>query len=482
MLHHVCRRQPAEYREIHLGFCGELPQAALRKKASWAIVMGKHTPWLHEQLKFWVVEGLLSPQQAEVLRQRYPKPKVGAPWGVIIFSGLGAVVCGLGVILLLAYNWQDIPKAGKLALIFMSILASHATGLKLFTLEDWRKPLGEAMTLLGTMLYGAGIWLVAQIYHIDEHFPNGFLLWGLGALALAWAMPSVAQGILSVVLLAIWACSEAWGFDRAIHLAPFLILLAVGALSWRMKSLVLLVSTLAGFNFALLVAVGAFESGLVLTVWLNLSAAFVAAGRLCRRFGKFTESEPVWQFFGWLGFLVCLYLFTFAGLLDNVLDWAKTGGKTSHLTVQIYAWAALAVTVLAWLPVLAKRAWWSGDQSPPETSRGEDWLVPLTAILVQVICVSQLYQLEWLVAGPFNLVFLALSVAWMGRGCRQGHVRPTVLGSLMFVALATARYFDLFESLLVRGLVFLVVGAILFAEGILFMRARRHAHDGEAGA
>jgi uncharacterized membrane protein len=50
-----------------------------------------------------------------------------------------------------------------------------------------------------------------------------------------------------------------------------------------------------------------------------------------------------------------------------------------------------------------------------------------------------------------------------------------VLGSLLFTALAIARYFDLFDSLLVRGLVFLVVGGVLFAEGILFMRARRRA-------
>ena len=41
------------------------------------------------------------------------------------------------------------------------------------------------------MLFGAGIWLVAQVYHIEEHFPDGFLIWGIGALALAWAMPSI---------------------------------------------------------------------------------------------------------------------------------------------------------------------------------------------------------------------------------------------------------------------------------------------------
>ncbi len=444
--------------------------------------MSKHAAWLREQLKSWVAEGLLSPQQADALRQRYPEPKAGAPWGVIIFSGLGAVVCGLGVILLLAYNWQDIPKAGKLAVIFLSIVAAHTTGLNLYTRENWRRPLGEAMTVLGTMLYGAGIWLIAQIYHIEEHFPNGFLFWGLGALALAWAMTSVAQGVLSVILLAIWACSETWEFDQAIHFAPFLILLGVGGLSWQMQSRLLLVFTLAAFTLVLLATAGAVKGSLVLTVWLNLAAAFVAAGRLCRQRGKFPESEPIWQFFGWLGFLVCLYLFTFADLLDNVLDWSKTGSGAGQAVVQTYAWAALAVTVLAWLPLLASSRQPTSDESEPLASWGENWLLPLTAVLVQVVCVSHLYRLEWLIAGPFNLAFLALSVAWMGRGCRQGRVRPTVLGSLMFAALAIARYFDLFESLLARGLIFLLVGAVLFAEGILFMRARRRTRSEEVGA
>ena len=50
---------------------------------------------------------------------------------------------------------------------------------------------------LGTMFFGAGIWLIAQVYHIDEHYPNGFLLWGLGALAMAWALRSIPQAIVA---------------------------------------------------------------------------------------------------------------------------------------------------------------------------------------------------------------------------------------------------------------------------------------------
>jgi len=107
-------------------------------------------------------------------------------------------------------------------------------------------------------------------------------------------------------------------------------------------------------------------------------------------------------------------------------------------------------------------------------------LLPLTAIVCQVFAMSGVANEKWAVAGVFNLVFLALATTWMARGCREGLLRPTILGSLLLVALMTARYFDLFESLAVRGLIFLLVGALLFAEGILFRRARRLAQTTEA--
>lgn len=443
--------------------------------------MSQQVRWLREQLKSWVAEGLVSPQQAEQIARRYPEPKAGAPWGTIIFAGLGAIVFGLGVILLFAYNWQAIPKAGKLAIIFLSILASHATGLGLFARQDWRKPLGEALTLLGTMLFGAGIWLVAQIYHIEEHFPNGFLLWAVGALALAWAMPSLAQGILSVVLLCIWSCSETWGFDRTLHIAPWLLLLGVGGLSWHLRSRLLLVFVLLGLNLTFLATVGSIEGELVLPVWLNLAAALLAVGKLAGQRPWLAASEPVWKFFGWLGFLVSLYLLTFGDLVDNVVGWAGSGEQDIRGTVLIYAWGAFAVALVAWLPLAAELVRRVEARRLALTESPEEWLVPLTVILLHIVCVSQLYREEWLVAGVFNLVFLALAAAWMGRGCRGGLVGPTVLGSLLFTALAIARYFDLFDSLLVRGLVFLAVGGVLFAEGILFMRARRRARTQETG-
>src|SRR6266853_975010 len=436
--------------------------------------MRKEIRWLSAESKQWVERGLISEEQASRIRGLYPDPKAGLPWSTLIFSGLGGTIAGLGIILLVAYNWHSLHRFTKLGLIFSVMVALHATGLRLFLRsERWRR-FGDALCLLGSMLFGAGIWLVAQVYHIEEHFPDGFLIWGIGALALAWAMPSIAQGLLAVTVLCVWGCSEGWGFDQAIHWAPVLLLVGGGFLAWRLRSVLLLTATLAAFLLALSANVTAIEGGLVFRVLVSCSTAFAAAAALAERGAAFPKSARVWQFFGWAGFLVCLYLLTFPGITEDLLGWHERDLARPAVARALYQWVPLALSIALWGIV----AWQSRPGSrKSDESEGvgfESWLLPLTAVLCQVLAVARFTEDKWFVAGVFNLVFLALAAAWMAKGGRQGLLQPMVLGSVLLVALATARFFDLFESLAVRGFIFLLVGAVLGTEGVLFRRARRH--------
>src|ERR1035437_1012580 len=174
--------------------------------------MTKQIRWLRAEINRWTDEGLVTAEQADRLRQRYPEPAEGPPWALLVFASAGAVVVGLGIILLFAYNWDEIPKFGKLALVFGAVIGTHAGGVVLHRKGGWQQRLGEALSLLGTMFFGAAIWLIAQIYHIDEHYPNGFLLWGIGALLMAWALDSTPQALLATVLFTIWGGSELLAF------------------------------------------------------------------------------------------------------------------------------------------------------------------------------------------------------------------------------------------------------------------------------
>ena len=449
--------------------------------------MSERIRWLWEESKGWVAKGLITGDQAERIRRLYPEPKAALPWGTIIFSGIGAGIAGLGIILLLAYNWQEIPRGGKLAIIFGGLAALHAAGIWLFQRGEWWRQVGDAVCLLGSMLFGAGIWLVAQIYHIQEHYPNGFLIWGLGALALAWAMPSLAQALLAVAVLCVWGCSEGWGFGTAVHWAPLLILAGAGSLAWRLGSRLLIFFVLTAFVITMCATVSALEERLVLRVMLQFGVLFVAVARLSSRYGWFAAGARAWTFFGWLGFLVCTYLLTFPDMAEELLGGRGADGTGAGPMRLVYGWGPFVLALLAWAAIawpLRTRAAREGENSRepqwPGACHVEDWLLPLTALLCQILALARLTGYKWEVASVFNLVFLAAAAAWMGRGCREGALRPTLLGSLLLVALVAARYFDLFESLAARGLVFLIVGGLLIAEGIVFRRARQRLQPTEA--
>jgi uncharacterized membrane protein len=445
--------------------------------------MNKQVRWLHEQLPAWVTQGVVSPAQADAIRKLYPEPKAVPPWGMIIFSGIGAIIIGLGIILLLAYNWHAIPKFGKLGLIFAALIAAHAGGQKLFQSADWRRQLGEAICLLGTMLFGAGIWLVAQVYHIDEHFPNGFLLWAVGALAVAWAMPSVAQGAVAALLLCIWGGSENFGFQTPLHWSPLLLAIGVGGLAWMQRSRFLLVVVLGGFYFLLLNNAAHVRGHLAFPAALHTSVLLVALGFFAQKSRRFSESSPVLNFFGWAGFLVVTFILSFSDAAGESLRWHdEMVSEKRWLLLALYGWLPFVLALAAWACV-AVAAW--RKHLDPATPTSEQWLLPLTALLCQVLAVA-LPAAGWeiirdskaFVAGAINLILLAVAATWMARGCRTGELKPVILGSLLLVALVFARYFDLFESLAARGLVFLIVGGVLFAEGFFYRRARQRAEEG----
>ncbi len=441
--------------------------------------MKNHVRWLHDQLPSWETQGVVTPLQADRIRQLYPAPAKSLPWAMLIFSGIGAVIIGFGVILLFAYNWQAIPKMGKLGLIFGAIVGVHGSGWWLSRRDDWRRQLGEALSVLGTMLFGAGIWLVAQIYHIDEHYPNGFLLWSLGALAMAWATPSVAHGLLAALLLAIWGGCEALGFDRAVHWGPLLLAGAVGGLAVRVRSTLLLGVALAGLNFLLVVNAVESHHTLAFPTAIHTAVLLVGLAILVEDGRRFPESAAVLNFFGWTGFLVVTYLLTFHPMVKHALGWFDSISTSRFDWLRsAYGWGPFVLMGAVWAWV-AGRARLTRDWT---SARGERWLLPMTAVLCQTLAVGLpviqpglVEANEVLLAAIFNLIFLAIAVMWMVRGCREGEIRTVVLGSTLLVALMTARFFDLLESLALRGVFFLAVGGVLFAEGFFYRRARERA-------
>lgn len=444
--------------------------------------MSKPTRWLLAEIDRWTEDQIISREQADRIRERYTAPIAGPPWGLLVFASAGALVIGLGIILLLAYNWDQISKSGKLALVFGAVLGAHLGGLWLYRKGGWQRRLGEACSLLGTMLYGAGIWLVAQVYHIDEHYPNGFLLWALGALALAWILESIPHALLATVLLTFWGGAEVFHFHTPNLWALLLIAVGLAPLAWRKKSALLLATVLAAIELLLtanLIDYGG--SARAFTSELGLSVLLISAARLTQaKCPSFSAGADVLAFFGFGGFFLCTYILGFHDAADDLLNWARSPDRVPPgSAAAVHCWSLFVLAAFGWGTI----AWQSIGRRRFQVAM-EEWLVPIALLHAYGLAAAGLGNSAnaRFIAGSFNLILLGIAVMWMWRGCRESQLRPTVVGSLLLAAVVLARYFDLFQSLATRGFAFIVLGGIFLAEALYYRKNRRGTPAESGGA
>lgn len=158
-----------------------------------------------EALELWQRKKLLTKKKAEELQAALEGHPEDVPHRAIaIFSAVGTILIGLGVILFVASNWQEFTPTMKVALLLIALLATAGTGFHLAYERRTYVKTGMALLFLSTLIYGASIFLVAQIYHLPINFWWGMLLWFLGAALLAYILESKFHLFLAVPLLVLF--------------------------------------------------------------------------------------------------------------------------------------------------------------------------------------------------------------------------------------------------------------------------------------
>lgn len=430
--------------------------------------MTKHHQWLRQEVAQWRAEGLLDEALAQRILARYAAT-AERNWSRIIFSAIGAVLVGLGVILFFAYNWQDLPKAAKLALVFGALALAHGSAMGIARRANAGHGLVEGLHALGTMLFGAGIWLVAQIYHIDEHYPDAFLVWSLAALVLAWALPSIVQAMLALFLVAFWAGIELFAFHTPVHGAPLLAVLGVLPLAWWRRSPALLFTTLVVLFFVTAFAVTGLQTKAMLPVLFLMAAAAFVGGTAAPGTAFPAAAGPM-RSVGLFVVIGCSWLLSFrdmGGLLRK-LDFARP---------ELAVYFGVAFAALAGAIVLLVRS------KPAQLDRYRRWQLALLAAGLAIVLAGTILPLarggSWPVALLFNAIVLGYAALLILEGSE--HLRPKLVGAgcLLFAMIAIGRYADLFTSLLLRAAVFVAVGVVLFLVGNFYARSRRRALGGE---
>ncbi len=189
--------------------------------------------WLEGEVAVWRAMGLVDEERAHALLGLYESRESfearQQTKGLLTLLALAAMLVGLGVLLLIGYNWEQMPAPLKVTAIFGALLGTHAAAYGLRYHLGWRR-VSEVVFFLGCLFYGAAIALLAQIFHIESSNYDAIWWWAIGVLPFALLLDTILLHLLFAGLLALWVGFEVlslerlfWGVPSAGYSLPFLV-------------------------------------------------------------------------------------------------------------------------------------------------------------------------------------------------------------------------------------------------------------------
>lgn len=137
-------------------------------------------------------------------RLREAQPSLS--WPVRLLVLVGSLLLAAGVLLFVAAHWDQLAPLSRFGLLWVCTVGMHFGG-------HWfarRLPvMSTGLHAVGTVSLGAGVFLCAQIFHLEVNWSArwGLLLWALAAAVGWWLLRQWPQLALLSLLLPSWLVS-----------------------------------------------------------------------------------------------------------------------------------------------------------------------------------------------------------------------------------------------------------------------------------
>lgn len=182
--------------------------------------------FLQQEFSFLQQQRRMEKSQADEILSLY-EPKGGTNF-VRLLLAFGAILVGIGILSFIAGNWAGLSPFFKFGLIIVGMIVAYFAGYKL---EDGYERTSRSMYYIGAAIYGAGIFLIGQSFHLQHTVYTDFLLWGIGILPLAYYLRDQLLAVFASAFFIIYSFSAFASYASG-NFGPIWLLLLIPVLFW----------------------------------------------------------------------------------------------------------------------------------------------------------------------------------------------------------------------------------------------------------
>ncbi len=382
-----------------------------------------------------------------------------------IISILGALLVGAGFILLVAHNWDDLSRTLKIALGGLPLLIGYILCGYALVKDRVNKALNESAAVFTTMALGAFISIISQVYNHSGDATTFIFIWTALSIPMIYLLKSSLVSILSLTGMFVFITSSSIGFETEISKNFFWLLFAAVIPFYISLSRENTDShSVKTHNWFVVIT-------LTFGLWISLT------------------TKSYWDI------SLLFSLLTILLLLSEV----KIPYLGNHLFFTINKVAL--VTMVYMLATGSFNDIWLGTEALDGTlfmSKHFIIVMITTAIALNLLTVKVFFNkkkagiFEWMFAPvfvvslaayfstlipvvTFNLLLLAASILTIQKGIKTHSFKHLNIGLVMISILIFSRFVDSNISFMLRGLIFIGVGAaFIFANTHLSKKLKQN--------
>lgn len=383
----------------------------------------------------------------------------------IILSVLGAALIGLGIMLIVAHNWDNLNRPTKTFLAFLPmIIGQIACAFTFFKRKDevsWRE--GSATFLFFAV--GACIGMISQIYNLDGELGSFLLTWMLLMLPIVYALKSSIVSLLYIGGITWYATNCGYANNHEPYLFWGLLVAAIphyyhlyqnrpngNAFNYHSWAIAL----------SVLIALGTWANSASMLMWIayvSLLGVYFLIGSQPFFSNRRSINNP-FLLLGLFGTISLFLTFTFFFFWEEIVQ-----EKMHLISIYLYQefWVAILLTALG-LYLFVK-------QRPAE---GFKFVSPIPLGFIFFLLVFLIgYNMPIIGMVLSNIFVLGVGIFYIHRGNQLNQLGVLNLGLLTLAALIICRFFDLNLSFVTRGILFVLVGIGFFLANYQLIQKRK---------